>query len=645
MSLPEENQPLNEKPSDLEDLERRLYSRTPPPLRRDEEGLSEHHIRIRPAWNKEEEPGTAFRIFATIMPWLKRLFIASILFFLFAGAVAFYGFFRGGNTVSPGNISLSVLGPVSAPAGEELSFDISITNDNKIALESVDLIVEYPAGTRKPEDLGAELLRFREALGALPPGGSVSRRLAFVPFGEEGEKKEVRLRAEYRPAGGSATFSKTAQYEFLLNAAPLTVAVSASPEVNSGQPFEITVDVTSNASAVIRSLLLKAEYPVGFALESATPPPAFAGNIWQLGDLKPEGKRTVRIRGIVEAAEEEERTIRISVGTASPRDERVLGTVFLTETPSVVVRKPFVGLSLALNGESGKEFVARSAQTVRADIIFANNGAAKVSDLEITARLDGAVWTRSSVAPQGGFFDSNISSIVWDKRSRSLFSELSPGESGTVSFSFATAPVSTDPALFKNPEMMIHVFARGKRLDENGAYRDVVSSLSKKIKIASTLSLGTRLLWSGGPFANTGSVPPKAEAETTYTVSWSLSNSSNSVSGVKVSAVLPAYVRWLAKWSPQSERVSYNAVGGEVVWEAGEIAPGTGFGTSPRELSFQVAFLPSLSQVGSAPTIIGEVAAEGDDRFTGARVRSNTRPALTTSSLEEGGGGSGVITK
>src|SRR3989338_4875378 len=640
MVIPQENP--DEHKSNLENLERRLYSRTPPPLHRDDEGLSEHHMRIKPSWNREEEPGPSFRVLATIMPWLKRLFIASILFFLFAGAVAFYGFFRGGNTVSPGNISLVVQGPVATPAGEELSFDVTLTNGNELALDSVDLIVEYPAGTRKPEDLGAELLRFREALGPLPPGGSISRRLAAVPFGEEGEKKEVRLRVEYRPAGGSATFSKTAQYEFLLNAAPLTVTVSAPLEVSSGQPFEISIEALSNASAVIRNLLLKAEYQVGFTLQSATPAPAFAGNVWQLGDLKPEGKRTVRLRGIVEAAEEEERTIRFSIGTASARDEKVLGTVFLTETPSMVVRKPFVGLSLALNGEEGKEFVARSGQTLRADILWANNGAVKVSDLEITARLDGAIWNRSSVAPQGGFFDSNTSSIVWDKRSRSLLGELSPGESGTVSFSFATAPVSTDPALFKSPEMTIHVFARGKRLDEDGAYRGVLSSLSKKLKIASSLSLGRRVQWSGGTFVNTGPVPPRAEMETTYTVSWSLSNSSNSVSGAKVSAILPAYVRWLEKWSPASERVSYSAVGGGVVWNVGDVAPGTGFGTSPRELSFQVALLPSLSQVGSAPTVVGEAVAEGDDRFTGASVRSNLRPALSTASLEEGGG---VVTK
>lgn len=627
----------NEKPSGLEDLENRLYSRTPPPLRR-EEGLSEHHIRIKPAWNREEEPGPSFRILRTIMPWLKRLFVASILFFLLAGAVAFYGFFRGGKTVSPGNISISVLGPVSAAAGEELSFEVTITNYNATALDFVDLIAEYPSGTRKPEDLSAELLRFREELGALPQGGSVSRRLTVVPFGEEGEKKQVTLTAEYRSAGSSATFSKSALYDFTVSTAPISVAVSAPSEVNSGQPFEFSIDIVSNASAVIRNLLLKTEYPVGFSFESATPSPAFGKDTWQLGDLKPEGKRTVRIRGFVEAALEEERTIRLLVGTASPRNENALGTVFLTETPSVTVRRPFVGIELALNGESGKEFVARSGQVLRADIVWTNNLETKIKDLEITARLDGTIWNRASVAAQKGIFDSRTGSIVWDKGNNASLSELSPGESGTVSFSFTVAPVATDPALYKNPEMAIHIFARGKRLDENGAYQDVLSSLSKTIKISSMLALGTRIFFGGGPFTNSGPLPPKAGEGTSYTVSWSLSNSSNSVFGAKVSATLPAYVRWIEKWSPAKERVSYNPIGGEVVWDVGELAPGVGFGADPRELSFQVMLLPSLSHVGSSPVIVGEAVAEGNDRFTGASVRSNTRPALTTSSLEEGGG-------
>ena len=133
--------------SSLEHLENRLYSRTPPPLRHDEEFIGEEkHIRIAPGWTSEAErkEATLFSIVSIVMPWLKRLFIASILFFLFAAGIAVFGFWRGGNTLSPQNISVEVIGPVGAAAGEELPVEIVIRNDNKQSLNSVDLLIEFP---------------------------------------------------------------------------------------------------------------------------------------------------------------------------------------------------------------------------------------------------------------------------------------------------------------------------------------------------------------------------------------------------------------------------------------------------------------------------------------------------------------------
>ena len=98
--------------------------------------------------------------------------------------------------------------------------------------------------------------------------------------------------------------------------------------------------------------------------------------------------------------------------------------------------------------------------------------------------------------------------------------------------------------------------------------------------------------------------------------------------------------------SPDSEQVTYNPVGGEIIWNAGDIEAGTGVGSPPREVAFQVSFLPSLGQVGTAPTVLGESVARGTDLFAGIDITSNTRPALTTKSLGDAGraGKSGIVT-
>ncbi len=648
--MPEENQPEKEHRSSLQSLEERLYSRTPPPLRHDEEFIGEEkHVRIAPGWTSDAErkESSVYSMISTLMPWLKRFFVASILFFFFAAALALLGFWRGSNTVSPENISVDVQGPVGAGAGEELMLTITIGNGNALDLDSVDLLVEFPDGTRKPEDLSEPLLRYRDALGALSAGESASREITLIPFGEEGEEKKIKVTAEYRPKDSNAIFSRKQEFAFTINSAPVTMDLGIPKEVSSDQVFEAVIELSSNSAVVQNDLLLKAQYPFGFQFQESTPAPSFGKDTWLIGDLPPQGKRTVRIKGKLIATEQAERTFRFSVGTQSSKDEKQLGTTFLSESPSISIQRPFMKLDLLVNGEEGKTFVARSGQTVRVDIPWGNNLTTKIANLEITAELTGSIYNSSSVSSPDGSYDSATDRIVWNQGKNGRFAAVEPSEDGSVSFNFVLLPVATTPALFKNPTMTIKVTAHAKRLDEQGLYQDVTASAQKEIKIATTLSLTSKLLHTDGAFDNTGFVPPKAENATTYTVVWSLSNTSSGIAGTKVSAVLPSYVTFLNTVSPSGEKVSYNPVGGEVVWDVGEVTAGVGVGTAPREVSFKVSLKPSLNQVGTSPTVIGDTTAKATDRFTGTEVKSNVRPAITTGGLSDVGASSqsGVVTR
>ncbi len=640
MALPQENRPPLQKKSSLESLEDRLYSRTPPPLRHDEEFIGEEkHIRIAPGWTSEAErkESAVYSLMATIMPWFKRFFIASVIFSLFAGCVSLYGFWRGGNTVSRQNISIDVVGPVGTGAGEEMSVEVTVGNANKLDLASVDLVAEFPDGTRKPGNLSEALLRHRESLGPLVAGGHLTRRISIVPFGEEGEKKDISITLEYRTKESNAIFSKKTDYEFTISSAPVTLKLGIPKEVNSDQIFEMKVELASNASSLQEKLLVKAQYPFGFQFVESEPAPSFGKDGWFVGDLQPKSKRTVLIRGKIQATEEAERTFHFSVGTQSRKDEKQIETTFLNESPTVAIKRPFLTLDLLVNGEKGKTFIGRSGQTMRADILWGNNLTTKITNLEITARLVGDIYNRTSVSANGGFYDSNTGTVLWDQQKTARFAVVEPGENGTLSFSLSTLSVATNPSSFKNPQMTIEVTAKGKRLDELGQYQNVSSTVTKEVKVATALSLSARLLHADGPFTNVGTVPPKAEQETAYTIVWSLSNASNGVTNAVVSSVLPSYMQWLGQTNPASEKVVYNPIGGGIVWNAGEVEAGAGVGATPREVSFQVSILPSLGQVGTTPTIVGETTARGTDRFTGVEVSSNTRPALTTKSLSDPG--------
>jgi hypothetical protein len=124
-------------------------------------------------------------------------------------------------------------------------------------------------------------------------------------------------------------------------------------------------------------------------------------------------------------------------------------------------------------------------------------------------------------------------------------------------------------------------------------------------------------------------VPLIAEQETTYTITWSATNLLNDVNNAKVVATLPSYVKWNDLVSSSVEDVQFNSSTNEVIWNIGGIKGGTGMIYYPREVSFNVSFTPSLSQVGEKPEILGQATIIGTDSFTGVQV-GDTRPGVTT---------------
>jgi len=146
--------------------------------------------------------------------------------------------------------------------------------------------------------------------------------------------------------------------------------------------------------------------------------------------------------------------------------------------------------------------------------------------------------------------------------------------------------------------------------------------------------LNSDISWSTGPFTNTGPLPPVAEKATTYTIHWSLVNSSNKIEGAEVRASIPLYVTFLNNIYPSGESVSFDSQSGEILWNIGSIPAGIGLTGPAKEVSFQVSLLPSVTQVGDAPTIISESVLRGLDTFTRVTLEDRT-PSLSTILLQD----------
>lgn len=560
-----------------------------------------------------------------------KILIASVIFFVISSAVAFYRFYFGSNIISANNIEISVTGPVSVSGGEKISLDVNVYNKNKIDLKSADLRIEYPEGARAPEDLKTEFKRSIDALGDIPQGGNASKRVEVILFGEEKSKKEIKVTVEYRISGSSAVFYKEKIYEVVISDSPVNIEVSGLKEINANQAVDFAITVASNSSGPIKNLLLKAEYPFGFAFADSSEKPIGPNNdIWLIGDLSPGQKKTVKIYGKLGGQDGEDKILRFTAGIASDTDERAIATALVTSLASISIKKPFIGIELSFDGNTDNNFVFQSSKLIRANILWKNNLATPVNDAEIQIKFQGNALNKSSVSIERGFYRSVDNTIVVNKTDDPSLESVGPGQSGNINFSFGSLNSytgSSEP--IKEGVISLDIIASGKRIQGGNVPQEVLYSATKNVKIATDLKLSSRIIHWSGPFQNKGPMPPKAEKETTYTIIWTVINTSNKVKDGKVVATLPVYVKWASKISPENEDVSFNPASSEIVWNIGDVEASAGIGSKPREVAFQVSFLPSVSQVGQSPIILNDSVLSGTDSFTSTSV-GETRSSLST---------------
>ena len=624
--------------SPIESLTQKLYAPGDGVPEEKRSGLHQTTVDVPPDWQHEHAHPKPFSFDMTLAKHhttAKWIFGVAVLFFLAALGAAFFFLTNDRNVVSAGKIDIAVTGPVSIAAGDTLALSIEIQNKNAATLEVADLIVEYPDGTRSVDDVTDELTDYRVGLGDIKSGMTVATTTQAIIFGEEGSTRDIHITLEYRIAGSGAIFVKESVFTVSIGSAPLSMTVDGPSSINSGDEVELQVHVRSNSSFPMENVVVRTEYPFGFTFTESDPEASYSDTLWALGDIEPEGTRTILIKGILEGQDNEERVFQFDMGVASQEDTTTLRTSFVKAQHEIKLSRPFINLALALNGSENESVIAIPGAIVRGKLSWRNNLAVKMADGVVTVRLDGSAFDESSVSAIGGFYNSSNNTITWDKQAIDSLDVLNPGSRGEVAFSFNLKSSGELGGSNKNPEVPVTARLVATPVGEDDTEDEIRSEVQHRVALSSSVGVKTLVTHDTGVFSNTGPLPPVAEEETTYTITWSLSSSVNDLTDGTVRAVLPPYVSWKDEVRPSDESVTYDAASREVLWTVGNVSSGAGYGKPSPKVSFQVGLTPSLTQVGSGPDLIGETIFSAFDEFIGGEL-GGTAPEADIHLSEEG---------
>lgn len=660
--------PSDHEKEKIERLRRAMYSRELSQRigERPRHELEDESATVREDWTSEE-PKEIHVGGASISPRvaditrkaLKGLLIAAVAFCVATLGFFIYTFTLGGNSLfsASNNIEIIVNGPPEVVSGDPTQLQIAITNKNSAALELAELVITYPDGTRTNAtqtagscnsielDPETGVVRSeRICLGTIPGGVTQQGTISPIFSGASLSKATMKIELQYRLSGSNSVFTASTDYEVAFKTSSIALTVTGNNETISGQPMQFTIAVASNANTEQKGIMLHVDYPFGFTFKSAAPAPTSPGN-WYIGDLKSGQTKTIQITGTMTGQPGDSRVFRLSAGTRDIAASSTLGAVFAQDSYRLKISDAFLGLAIQVNTDENSEPsstfssnlpttpYATPGSTVSVTIRYTNNLSNKIDNAIIVAKLSGTAIDGSTVRVADGLYRSSDGVVYWDQStSRGKLAEIAPGASGTLTFSFQ---VPANAAQGSSPRIDISVNAAGKRLDQSGVPQSLQAAAVQRVLIASNLGFTAQALYHANPLVrelgDLGPLPPKAEVETTYAIFFTISNTTNKITGAKITARMPPYVRWLNVWGEKHESFDFNLTNGTVTWNVGDIAAGVGVNGAPtRQLAFGIGFTPSIAQIGQAPVLLENIVLTGIDSVTGQEVVLTATPNVTT---------------
>jgi len=554
--------------------------------------------------------------------------LAAVVVIAAGGYYLWREIFVGGNIVSSGNINISVEGPSIIKGGERNKWYVLITNNNKASLELADLVINYPEGTMTVG--GVPISRERKNIGEIFSGETKKVELDIFILGEQDELKEMLLSFEYRLKGSNAIFAKESKNIIKFSSSPIGVFIDLPDEKESGQPIELAVEFVSNSEVALRDVYVQIEYPPGFQFRESSLAPVRGNNLWLVGVLQPQEKRTFVIKGVIEGQDLMELSFRVLVGSSKDgSDLLLLGSA----TESILLKKPFLNLNFLVDGREINAVFPN--KVIRINVPWKSNLATEVRDANIEVKILGAGVNVSSIRVGNGFYRGYDSTLVWNVSSEKNLSLIAPGDEGVVGFSFEFYDkLPVNGLSDKNFTVRLDGKISALRSGSGGQVSTVDGEISRELKVSSQIEVVPSVSYGSGPFINSGPIPPEVGKETTYTITWAVSNFYNDMGNVIVHAALPSYVRWLGTVNPSNEEVVFRASTGEVVWYIDDLAAGTGISRPKREVSFQISFLPAPNQINLSPELMLKSTMEGKDLFTNVDL-VDVRQAVSTRSIPE----------
>ncbi|MEX0870020.1 MAG: hypothetical protein WDZ39_01155 [Candidatus Spechtbacterales bacterium] len=528
-------------------------------------------------------------------------------------AVAVY-VHTGRSGFSSRDVVLRVDGASQMESGQIEEFSLVVENNSSRTLENLNFSLELSSGLELRENRN----EIFSEIESVEPHSEATVKFSVSASSAE-ERESINARLDYSPSEISARFVSKTRAEIIIGRLDVSIIFDLPQNVYADQEVRGTVHLIPHSDIETSPLYLQLTFPQGFEVHETSDSFDF-DSVWRVESLQKDRIIKREFRG------------RLSSYEGTPEFKASLGRLEgfsfvplnIEERTIEISDSPLVLEQTLIHPQRD---VVNPGDTVSMRVSFSNQADVPFENGILRVLLPSDTVDMSSVSASGATFDEDTGTLEWDRTSLSALRFSDTGEGGDVAFSFdVESPIIPRNVNDSNKTINIDSILRSDKesLALGGALLQAENTLS--LKISSVIDMEQEVYREGGEFENTGPHPPEEDTLSTYTVRWTLFNTTNAIRSAKVEAVVPSYVIWQDEFIPEDEDIRYISSTNTIVWDPGSLNVGTGYIYPEKEIEFTLGVLPDEDEIENIEedlVLFEQVKATGIDIFTNALVEKD----------------------
>jgi hypothetical protein len=573
------------------------------------------------------KPSTKKRVFIFVTIFLLSIFIATLASFLFFGI----------KEKEAKEVILKIQGPEEIASGEELTYILTIENQEKIILKNLEISLKFPRGFywQSSKPASSNPLHTIYQWPELKPGKREKLEVKGQLIGQVNETKVLEARLIYQPINFHSDLEKKAKFSTKITSSTLEIDLQGPKKSLINQEVDYFIKLRNISQRPLGKIKVKAILPIDLEIKEIKPEPE-EKNTWIFEKIKSEEEREIKIRGVLGGLGGQEKELKIQAGLLV-EDEFILQSeehlvTFLyaprlsfdfTSSHQVAKWGDSIDYLVKFKNESNLEMADLNFQflVLNSQISFKSS---KISDLELQWKRENEIWKIEI---------NNLEQIP-------ALGLLKPKEGGRINLKIN---LPEDPQISWQNEILKIKIEVEVVLPELENQKIKFTSKTIEIKIQSKLLLRAEARYYDDNYQiiGAGPLPPKVGQKTLYRIYWFLENTTNEVKNIQIKASLPQEVSFLSLPSTGPGILSFDPISREVTWSIDKISPWQ----TDFQAAFQISLEPTVDQVGKTLVLLGPTTLEAQDQFTKTTLNLEIPALLSDLAFDPIAKGKGVVEK